>query len=195
MKWMGLCLTAGFLTFAQSLLLAQAPESVPSAGGAMPPPAAGNMQPPPPSPEDADTGVKGLLGSDSKDNNLYFRDVAKEFRCPTCTGLSVLESDASFSVQIKDQVHEQIKLGKSKDEIVKYFVERYGPWILREPPKEGFNLLAWAVPIGLLILGPILIWLFIWRRKMQFNAHGVRSTEALIKEMHDRLLLMKEKKG
>ncbi len=182
MKLLRYALTAGFLTFAMPQAWAQMPESAPG------------MQPPPPAPEDQDTGVKGLLGN-SRDNDINFRDVAKELRCPTCTGLSVLESDASFSVQIKDQVHEQMKLGKSKDEIVKYFVERYGPWILREPPKEGFNLLAWGVPIALLIGGPILIWLLIWRRKVQFNAHGVRSTEALIKEMHDRLQLMKEKKG
>ncbi len=182
MKLLRYALTAGLLTFAIPRVWAQMPEAAPG------------MQPPPPAPEDQDTGVKGLLGN-SRDNDINFRDVAKELRCPTCTGLSVLESDASFSVQIKDQVHEQMKLGKSKDEIVKYFVERYGPWILREPPKEGFNLLAWGVPIALLIGGPILIWLLIWRRKVQFNAHGVRSTEALIKEMHDRLQLMKEKKG
>lgn len=183
MKRLRYAVAASFFTFAIPTVWAQMPESAPG------------MQPPPPTPAEEDRGVKGLVGSDPKDNDANFRDVAKELRCPTCTGLSVLESDASFSVQIKDQVHEQMKLGKSKDEIVKYFVERYGPWILREPPKEGFNLLAWGVPIALLIGGPILIWLLIWRRKVQFNAHGVRSTEALVKEMHDRLQLMKEKKG
>ena len=66
-----------------------------------------------------------------RDNKEFFKDVAGELRCPTCTGLSVLDSDASFSVQIKDQVDEQIKEGKSKDEILSFFVERYGPWILK----------------------------------------------------------------
>ncbi len=164
-------------------LMAQMPEPSPKA------PQAATETPAP----SQDKGVKGLLGTE--DNSPAFRDVAKELRCPTCTGLSVLESDASFSVQIKDQVHEQMKLGKSKEDIVKYFVERYGPWILREPPKEGFNLLAWAVPIGLLVLGPILIWLLIWRRRVQFNVHGVRSTEALVHEMQERLQAMKEKNG
>jgi cytochrome c-type biogenesis protein CcmH/NrfF len=182
MKQLRLAVAAGFLTLATPMAWAQMPES--NSGTETPPPS-----------QYQDTGAKGLLGTDAKNNDINFREVAKDLRCPTCTGLSVLESDASFSVQIKDQVHEQMKLGKSKDEIIKYFVERYGPWILREPPKEGFNLLAWGVPIGLLIGGPILIWLLIWRRKVQFNAHGVRSTEALVKEMHDRLQLMKEKKG
>ena len=88
-----------------------------------------------------------------EEGKLEFRDVAEGLRCPTCTGLSVLESDAKFSTQIKDEVQEQLDKGRSKDEIYKFFVERYGPWILREPPKEGFNFFTWAFPIGLLVFG------------------------------------------
>ena len=121
-----------------------------------------------------------------RDNKEFFKDVAGELRCPTCTGLSVLDSDASFSVQIKDQVDEQIKEGKSKDEILSFFVERYGPWILREPPKSGFNLMAWATPIALLIAGPLLIWMFFLRRNESLEAH-VRNSDEIIDEMQDEL--------
>ena len=121
-----------------------------------------------------------------RDNKEFFKDVAGELRCPTCTGLSVLDSDASFSVQIKDQVDEQIKEGKSKDEILSFFVERYGPWILREPPKSGFNLMAWATPIALLIAGPLLIWMFFLRRDESLEAH-VRNSDEIIAEMQDEL--------
>ena len=128
-----------------------------------------------------------------RDNKEFFKDVAGELRCPTCTGLSVLDSDASFSVQIKDQVDEQIKEGKSKDEILSFFVERYGPWILREPPKSGFNLMAWATPIALLIAGPLLIWMFFLRRDESLEAH-VRNSEEIIAEMHDELKKLREAK-
>ena len=43
-----------------------------------------------------------------------FKDVAGELRCPTCTGLSVLDSDAAFSVQIKNEVKKQLDQGKEK---------------------------------------------------------------------------------
>jgi cytochrome c-type biogenesis protein CcmH/NrfF len=124
-----------------------------------------------------------------------FVDVAKELRCPTCTGLSVLESDAKFSVQIKDIVKEQVEQGKSKDEILKYFTERYGPWILRAPPKTGFNVLAWALPIGVLILGPLLVWFFVWRKRKVVSTQGVRSTDAILAEMHDRLAARRARAG
>lgn len=116
-----------------------------------------------------------------------FLDIAKELRCPTCTGLSVLESDAKFSVQIKDIVKEQVEQGKSKDEVLQYFTERYGPWILRAPPTTGFNVLAWALPIAVLILGPLGVWFFVWRRRRVVSTQGVRAAEAIIDEMHARL--------
>lgn len=124
-------------------------------------------------------------------NNPAFRDVAKEFRCPTCTGLSVLESDAGFSVQIKEQVQEQLNLGKSHDQIVDYFVERYGAWILREPPVKGFNAWAWIIPITLLCLGPVLIWLLVWKRRVKADSHGVRSSTVILEEMQQNLQRLK----
>lgn len=120
-------------------------------------------------------------------NGEAFRDVAKELRCPTCTGLSVLESDAAFSVQIKDLVKEQVAAGKSKDEILQYFTARFGPWILRSPPVAGFNIFAWAVPLGMLLLGPPLIWFFVWRKRSVVSTVGVRPDADIVKEMHDSL--------
>lgn len=116
-----------------------------------------------------------------------FRDVAGELRCPTCTGLSVLESDAKFSLQIKDIVKEQVEAGKNKDEILAYFTERYGPWILRSPPAKGFNMLAWMLPIAALLLGPPAVWFFVWRKRRVVSKQGVRSAEDIISEMHGRL--------
>ena len=129
---------------------------------------------------------------DSKEDDI-FRNVAKDLRCPTCTGLSILESDAKFSVQIKDEVKEQLAAGKNKKEILEFFTQRYGPWILREPPKEGFGLFAWAIPIGLLILGPILIWFFVWRHKVQLDTFGVRSNDVIIEEMNQKLSSLRGK--
>ena len=134
-----------------------------------------------------------LMDKSTKYNNNdpIFRDIAKEFRCPTCTGLSVLESDAGFSVQIKEQVQEQLNLGKDHDQIKEYFTTRYGAWILREPPAKGFNVLAWAIPITLLLVGPILIWLLVWKRHVTTDSHGVRSATAILQEMQQNIQRMK----
>lgn len=128
---------------------------------------------------------------DEREFKRQFRDVANDLRCPTCTGLSVLDSDAPFSKQIKDLVEEKVKEGHSKTEILAFFVDRYGPWILREPPKEGFNILAWVFPVALLTLGPLGVWFFVWRRRRLVHTFGVRSAEEILQEFEDHLLRMK----
>jgi len=133
-------------------------------------------------PPGKETG-KGLITGGSIVDSPEFRDTAKELRCPTCVGLSVLDSDAPFSVQIKDQVREQMEAGKSHDEIMAFFTERYGPWILRVPPDTGFNILAWIVPIVLLCLGPPAMWFFVWRKRRTVATFGIKSVDVIIREM------------
>ncbi len=106
-----------------------------------------------------------------------FRDVASDLRCPTCVGLSVLESDAPFSKQIKDEVTNQLKAGKSHEEILTFFTERYGPWILRVPPKTGVSILAWAIPLAVLLTGPLVVWFLVLRRRE--NIAGVEAVKPL----------------
>ncbi len=162
-----------------------------TAGTETPTPQAAAPVEPPPLGEPSNMDKKPKYDS----NNPAFRDVAKEFRCPTCTGLSVLESDAGFSIQIKEQVQEQLNLGKSHDQIIEYFVQRYGAWILREPPAQGINALAWIIPITLLCVGPFLIWLLVWKRRVEADNHGVRSTAAILDEMQAALNQMKRGNG
>ena len=132
----------------------------------------------------------------SDDKRDEFLDVAKDLRCPTCTGLSVLESDAPFSKQIKDIVKEQVQSGKNKDEVLEYFTQRYGPWILRAPPKQGFNLVAWIIPLAILIFGPILVWFFVWRRGSVVSPGlGVRSSDEIITEMNAELAALRASGG
>lgn len=128
-----------------------------------------------------------------------YRDVAAALRCPTCTGVSVLDSDASFSVQIKNEVKQQLAAGKHKNEIIKFFTDRYGPWILREPPKEGVHMWAWILPTSLLLLGPILIWYFVWSRRSQQPSDGISdvvplSLEEIVSQMQKKLAQLREEK-
>ena len=124
-----------------------------------------------------------------------FKDIAKDLRCPTCTGISVLESDAEFSVQIKDKVIEQLRQGKSRTDVMAFFVDRYGPWILREPPREGISLMAWIVPIGLMVLGPFGVWFLVWRRRKVTISHRVRSAAEILAQMETELSRLRLKRG
>ena len=133
----------------------------------------------------ASTTASTSASSDAKASVFQdqFRDVASDLRCPTCVGLSVLESDAPFSKQIKDEVTSQLKAGKSHEEILTFFTERYGPWILRVPPKTGVSILAWAIPLAVLLAGPLAVWFLVWRRRDDLaGVEAVKPLEEILAE-------------
>ena len=97
------------------------------------------------------------FATDVKEVSARYEKLSNELRCPTCQGLSVKDSDAGFSVSIKDKIRELIKQGKSDQEILEFFVERYGEWILRSPTKSGFNLILWILPGAGILFGLIYV--------------------------------------
>lgn len=81
------------------------------------------------------------------------RDLASELRCVVCQNLSVADSPAEMAVQMRGIVREQLRAGKTPDEIRSYFVSRYGEWVLLAPPARGFNLAVWVLPFAALLAG------------------------------------------
>ena len=124
-------------------------------------------------------------------DHLLFERLSKDLRCPTCQGLSVWESDANFSNQIKDMIKTKINDGLTEQQIRQFFTARFGPWILRQPPTEGFNAVAWWLPLSLMFGGPVILWFFVWRRRQFIPNQGVRSADDLIKQMNDELAVLR----
>ncbi len=70
----------------------------------------------------------------------------KAIMCPVCPGESIDQSQNQLAVQMRGVVNEKLAAGWSDDEIKQFFIERYGPSVILEPPTEGFSLAAWIVP-------------------------------------------------
>ena len=79
--------------------------------------------------------------------------VASQLRCPVCQGLSIQDSPSELSQSMRAVVRDQLKAGKSPDEVKAYFISKYGEWILLEPKPRGFNILVYALPIALVTAG------------------------------------------
>jgi cytochrome c-type biogenesis protein CcmH len=84
-------------------------------------------------------------------------DVASQLKCLVCQGESVADSPAMLSLQMRGIIRLQLQSGKSEQEVIQYFVSRYGDRILLSPPMQGLTLLAWIVPIALMIGGALLV--------------------------------------
>lgn len=87
-------------------------------------------------------------------------------RCPVCRGVPIASSPSVLAQQMMDVVREQVAAGKSDDEILSYFEDRYGEWALLEPKPQGLNLIIWVLPILFLTGGAAFI---IIRNRRQKN--------------------------
>lgn len=85
------------------------------------------------------------------------RDVGEQLRCPVCQGESVADSPSGIAQQMRGVIREQLREGKSEQQIIQYFQDRYGNQIVWSPQWQGFAMMAWLVPIVLVSGGFILL--------------------------------------
>jgi cytochrome c-type biogenesis protein CcmH len=79
-----------------------------------------------------------------------------EIMCPVC-GTTLDQSDAAVARQMKMFIRSRIAAGESKSQIEDRLVAKFGEQVLAAPPKKGFNLLAWLLPlVGLAVAVPAL---------------------------------------
>jgi cytochrome c-type biogenesis protein CcmH len=113
--------------------------------------------------QSADPATAGVTPND-------INEVARELWCPLCSGVRLDACELKACDQMKDVIAVKLAEGADTAAIKDYFVEQYGPQVLGEPPREGFNWLAWILPVVVLVGGGV----FVWRRAQQM----VRPTQA-----------------
>ena len=89
-------------------------------------------------------------------------DLEGEVMCPVCN-TTLDQSSSPAARQIKTFISQRIAAGDSKDEIKDLLVAEYGPQILAAPPKKGFDLLAWLLPIVGVLGGAVVLAMLAWR--------------------------------
>jgi cytochrome c-type biogenesis protein CcmH len=103
------------------------------------------------------------LQADEK--NLDLIKVYKNLRCLICQGQSIADSNSDFASTIKLVVQDQIKEGKTKEEIYDFLISKYGEWIVYQPPLNKNNFLLWFLPYLVLALGGLIVFFIIRKRR------------------------------
>ena len=107
--------------------------------------------------------------------------VATQLRCVVCQNLSVADSPSEMAGQMRAIIRERLAAGESPDEVQRYFVQRYGEWILLSPPRRGFNLLVWLLPLAFVIAGLAVVAFLVrrWTRRPRATAEPVAVDAAM----------------
>ena len=78
-------------------------------------------------------------------------DLEAELVCPTCK-TTLDQSDAPIARKMKQVIRTRLSEGATEKQIKAELVAQFGPGVIAEPPKSGFDLTAWLVPLlGLLL--------------------------------------------
>ena len=71
-----------------------------------------------------------------------------EIMCPVCAGETLAQSDSAAAAQVKRVIQQKVAAGESEGQIKRDLVAEYGTRILAAPPRKGFDLLAWVLPLA-----------------------------------------------
>ncbi|MGB1922840.1 cytochrome c-type biogenesis protein CcmH [Alcanivorax sp. DSM 26293] len=115
-----------------------------------------------------------------------FRVLLDELRCPKCQNQSLADSDAGIAQDMRARVEIMIKEGKSNDEIVDYFVARYGNFVSYRPPVTPTTSILWLAPLLLLGSGAVIIVLLLRRASARVDDSDEGGEESDMNQRGDR---------
>jgi len=87
----------------------------------------------------------------SAQESLY-KTLTEELRCMVCQNQNLADSDVTLARNLKEQIADFVKQGRSKQEITTFMAERYGDFILYSPPLRKDTILLWAAPAIILLI-------------------------------------------
>ena len=92
-------------------------------------------------------------------------EIYKNLRCLVCQGQSIADSNSEFAQTLKLVVKDQIEKGKTEKEIYQFLIDKYGEWIVYNPPLNKYNFILWSLPYLVFLLGGFFIFFIIRKNK------------------------------
>lgn len=117
--------------------------------------------------------------------NKRVAEISAQLRCLVCQNQSIADSNAELAMDLKKQVVKQVAEGKSNQQIIDFMVERYGDFVLYDPPFKMSTLLLWLGPVIFLFLAlGTLFFTLVQRKKIkpvELTAEQKKRADALLR--------------
>ena len=117
-------------------------------------------------------------------------NLAADLRCLVCQNESLAGSHAELAEDLRREIRDQMKQGKSDKEVVTYLTDRYGDFVLYRPPFRSYTLLLWLGPVLFLLIGGAIWYATLKRRRaiqatQQVSEASLRQAADLLEEKQD----------
>ncbi len=105
------------------------------------------------------------------------KNLTEQLRCLVCQSEALSESRAEWAVTVRGEIREQMKAGKSDQEIIAFLTQRYGDFVLYKPPVKATTYLLWFGPFVLLVAGTIVLFQFLKKRREMIQDQPLTAEE------------------
>ena len=105
------------------------------------------------------------------------RHLTEQLRCMVCQNETLADSRASLAEDLRIQIREQIKAGKTDQEIIAYLTARYGDYVLYNPPVKAKTYLLWFGPFILLVAGTVVLYRYVRIRRDRIHEAPLTADE------------------
>jgi len=108
------------------------------------------------------------LEFDNEIQESRFNSLVAELRCAVCQNQSLADSDAELAQDLRREVLDLIRSGKTDDQVKDFLVQRYGEFVLYRPRLAQSTYLLWLGPAVFFVIAALFIGLVIRKRNQQF---------------------------
>jgi cytochrome c-type biogenesis protein CcmH len=122
------------------------------------------------------------IAGENLETEQRIRKLEEKLRCLVCQNQTLADSNAELAGDLRVQVREQVKAGKSDEQIVEYLVARYGDFVRYDPPFKASTLLLWVGPFVLLAAGAAILVAILRRRRSAPEAAALGAEERQLVE-------------
>lgn len=106
-----------------------------------------------------------------------YKDVGGKLRCPKCENQSIADSNSPSAYDMRQELYRLLEEGKTDSQIYDFMVQRFGDYVLYEPPMRKDTWLLWYLPPALVVLGLLLAFFLVRSRSSAKPAITLSASE------------------
>jgi cytochrome c-type biogenesis protein CcmH len=100
----------------------------------------------------------------NEQEHQQYKVLIDELRCPKCQNQNLSGSNSPIAEDMRREIHRMVTEGQTNQDVVDFMVARYGDFVNYRPRRDSSTLVLWYGPIGMLLIGAVVVFL-ISRRK------------------------------